>query len=91
VSRADVPGAAVADDGGPRWVVSGSPAARLHPPEPPTDALGQLFTQGPAIGGTPEVFDAFGWALAGSGPQSAIASPATPASPSRTQRTAPHR
>jgi hypothetical protein len=37
-----VPGAAVADDGGPRRVVSGSPAARLHPPEPPTDALLQL-------------------------------------------------
>jgi FG-GAP repeat len=51
----------------------------------------QLFTQGAAIGGTPEAFDAFGWALAGSGPQSAITSPATPASPSRTQRTAPHR
>jgi FG-GAP repeat len=51
----------------------------------------QLFTQGAAIGGTPEAFDAFGWALAGSGPHSAIASPATPTSPSRTQRMAPHR
>jgi FG-GAP repeat len=49
----------------------------------------QLFTQGAAIGGTPEAFDAFGWALAGSGPHSATTSPATPASTSRTQRTAP--
>jgi hypothetical protein len=50
----------------------------------------QLFTQGAAIGGTPEAFDAFGWALAGSGPHSATTSPTTPASTSRTQRTAPH-
>jgi hypothetical protein len=45
----------------------------------------QLFTQGAAIGGTPESFDGFGWALAGSGPQSATASLA---SRSATQRTA---
>jgi FG-GAP repeat len=52
----------------------------------------QLFTQdSPGVGSAPEELDQFGWALAGSGPQSAIASPATPASPSRTQRTAPHR
>jgi hypothetical protein len=47
----------------------------------------QLFAQGAAIGGTPEAFDAFGWALAGSGPHSATTSPATSASTSRPQRT----
>jgi FG-GAP repeat len=57
-----------------------------------TGAGSQLFTQdSPGVGSAPEELDQFGWALAGSGPQSAIASPATPASPSRTQRTAPHR
>jgi hypothetical protein len=53
-----------------------------------TGAGSQLFTQGAGIGGTPESFDAFGWALAGSGPQSATASPA---SHSGDQRTAPRR
>ena len=56
-----------------------------------TGAGSQLFAQGAAIGGTPEAFDGFGWALAGSGPHSAITSPATPASTSRTRSTAPHR
>jgi hypothetical protein len=52
----------------------------------------QLFTQdSPEVGSAPEELDQFGWALAGSGPQSATLSPATPTSPSRTQRTAPHR
>jgi FG-GAP repeat len=53
-----------------------------------TGAGSQLFAQGAGIGGTPERFDAFGWALAGSGPQSATASPA---SHSGDQRTAPRR
>jgi hypothetical protein len=52
----------------------------------------QLFTQdSPGVGSGAEPGDVFGWALAGSGPQSATASPASPASRSGVRRTAPRR
>ena len=49
----------------------------------------QLFTQNsPGVGGAAELGDLFGLALAGSGPQSTTASPASPASRSGERRTA---
>jgi hypothetical protein len=52
----------------------------------------QLFTQdSPGVGSAPEELDQFGWALAGSGPQSATAPSASPASRSGTRRTAQRR
>jgi hypothetical protein len=52
----------------------------------------QLFTQdSPGVGSAAERGDDFGGALAASGPQSATASPASPASHSGAQRTAPRR
>jgi hypothetical protein len=57
-----------------------------------TGAGSQLFTQNSAgVGSAAEVFDHFGEALAGSGPQSATASPTSPASHSGERRTAPPR
>jgi hypothetical protein len=55
-------------------------------------AGGQLFTQNSAgVGDAAEQGDDFGGALAASGPQSAAAAPASPASDSGAQRTAPQR
>jgi hypothetical protein len=52
----------------------------------------QLFTQDSVgVGGTAEESDLFGWAMAASGPQSAAASPAAPASDSAVRRTASDR
>ncbi len=52
----------------------------------------QLFTQdSPGVGSSAEDGDAFGAALAASGPQNATASPASPASHSGARRTAPPR
>jgi hypothetical protein len=52
----------------------------------------QLFTQDSAgVGSAAERGDDFGGALAASGPQSATTSPASPASDSGAQRTAPRR
>jgi FG-GAP repeat len=52
----------------------------------------QLFTQNSAgVGSAAEQGDDFGGALAASGPQSAAAAPASPASDSGAQRTAPRR
>jgi hypothetical protein len=52
----------------------------------------QLFTQdSPGVGSSAEAGDDFGGALAASGPQGATTSPASPASDSGAQRTAPRR
>jgi hypothetical protein len=52
----------------------------------------QLFTQdSPGVGSAPEDLNQFGWALAGSGPQTATAAPASPASDSGERRTARRR
>jgi FG-GAP repeat len=52
----------------------------------------QLLTQdSPGVGSAPEELDLFGWALAGSGPQSATASPASPASDTGERQTARRR
>jgi hypothetical protein len=52
----------------------------------------QLFTQdSPGVGSSAEDGDVFGWALAGSGPQSATAPSASPASRSEMRRTAQRR